>query len=135
MGMLKGLGGAVLWILSLVLTLVALLLCVTIILLPVGIPLLGYARRLFTLSLKLMLPRAVTHPMKTADDAVEKRRRWMKKDAADTGHEVKQLGRRGGEKAKNATQKATKKARKTAKRARKKAGKKTGKTRKRLPFG
>jgi hypothetical protein len=48
-----------LWIGSLLLTLVAVILCVTVILLPVGIPLLGYARRMFTLSLRLMLPRAV----------------------------------------------------------------------------
>lgn len=33
------------------------------ILLPLGFPLLGYARRPFTLSLKLMVPRAVSHPI------------------------------------------------------------------------
>jgi len=60
--LLRGLGGAVLWIVSLLLCLVAAALCVTIILLPVGLPLLGYARRLFTLSLKMMFPRAVARP-------------------------------------------------------------------------
>jgi hypothetical protein len=58
--LLRGLAGALLWIVSLLLFLVAAVLCVTIILLPLGLPLLGYARRLFTLSLKMMLPRAAT---------------------------------------------------------------------------
>lgn len=57
MVLLRGLAGALLWIASLLLVLIAAVLCVTILLLPVGLPLLGYARRLFTLSLKLMLPR------------------------------------------------------------------------------
>jgi hypothetical protein len=61
MRLLRGLGGALLWIVSLLLVLVGAILCVTVILLPVGIPLLGYARRMFTASLKLMSPRAVHH--------------------------------------------------------------------------
>lgn len=56
MGLLRGLAGALLWIVSLLLVLVAAILCATILLLPLGLPLLGYARRLFTLSLKLMVP-------------------------------------------------------------------------------
>jgi hypothetical protein len=43
---------------------VSLLLCVTIILLPLGIPLLRLARTLFTKSVRLMMPRAVAHPVK-----------------------------------------------------------------------
>jgi hypothetical protein len=62
MGVLRGLAGALLWIASLLLVLVAAVLCVTVLLLPVGLPLLGYARRLFTLSLKLMLPRRKSGP-------------------------------------------------------------------------
>jgi hypothetical protein len=57
MRLLRGLGGLLLWLIAAVLGLVAVILCVTVILLPVGIPLLGYARRLFALSIKLMLPR------------------------------------------------------------------------------
>ncbi len=56
--LLRGLAGALLWILSALLGLVAVILCITVLLLPLGLPLLGYARRLFTLSLRLMLPRA-----------------------------------------------------------------------------
>ncbi|HET6877652.1 MAG TPA: hypothetical protein VFH38_09000 [Jatrophihabitans sp.] len=57
MRLLRGLAGALLWIVALVLGLVAGILCITLILLPLGLPLLGYARRLFTLSLRLMFPR------------------------------------------------------------------------------
>jgi hypothetical protein len=58
MRLLRGLAGALLWIVALLLAIVALVLCVTVILLPLGLPLLGYARRLFTLSLRLMFPRS-----------------------------------------------------------------------------
>jgi hypothetical protein len=61
MRLLRGLAGALLWIVSLLLVLVGAILCVTVILIPLGIPLIGYARRMFTFSVKLMLPRAVTH--------------------------------------------------------------------------
>ena len=49
MRLLRGLLGAVLWILAALLGLVGFVLCVTVILLPLGIPLLGVARRLLTL--------------------------------------------------------------------------------------
>jgi len=79
--------------------LVAVILCVTLILIPLGIPLMGYARRTFTLSLKLMLPRAVTHPVDTADKAMTKRgrkaRKRAKKEAAATAKDAGRLGRRG----------------------------------------
>jgi hypothetical protein len=58
MNLLRGLAGALLWIAALLLAIVALVLCVTVILLPLGLPLLGYARRLFTQSLRLMFPRS-----------------------------------------------------------------------------
>jgi len=64
MRVLRGLLGALLWILAGLLGLVALLLCVTIILLPLGIPLLRLARSLFGTSVRLMMPRAVAHPVK-----------------------------------------------------------------------
>jgi hypothetical protein len=93
MRLLRGLGGALLWILSALLALVAVILCVTVILLPVGIPLLGYARRMFTTSLKLILPRAVSHPIETADEAVAKRGRKARKSAAKT---TKRAGKKAG---------------------------------------
>lgn len=57
MRLLRGLAGALLWLAALLLVVVAAILCVTLILLPLGLPLLGYARRLFRLSLRLMFPR------------------------------------------------------------------------------
>ena len=58
MSLLRGLAGALLWVGALLLAIVAVVLCVTILLIPLGLPLLNYARRLFTLSLKLMLPHS-----------------------------------------------------------------------------
>ena len=99
MRLLRGLAGVLLWVVSLLLMLVAVILCVTLILIPLGIPLMGYARRTFTLSLKLMLPRAVTHPVDTADKAMAKRgrkaRKRAQKEAAATAKDAGRLSRRG----------------------------------------
>jgi hypothetical protein len=61
--LLRGLVGAVAWLLAAVLALVSLLLCVTLILLPLGIPLLGVARRLFGFGVRMMTSRKVSHPV------------------------------------------------------------------------
>ena len=79
MRVLRGLGGAVLWIVASVVGLLAVVLCVTVILLPLGLPLLAQARRMFTTSVRLMLPPAMAHPVKTMD----KKSRKKKDDAAD----------------------------------------------------
>jgi hypothetical protein len=63
MRLLRGLFGALLWILAAVLGLVGLVLSVTVILLPLGIPVMGLAGRLFTHAVKLMLPRSLAHPI------------------------------------------------------------------------
>jgi hypothetical protein len=60
---LRALVGSLLWILAGVVGLVGALLCVTVILLPVGIPLLLLARRLFRYSMVFFLPRTVRHPV------------------------------------------------------------------------
>ena len=99
MRILRGLLGALLWIPAALLGLVGLVLCVTIILLPVGIPVLGLACRLFRHSVQVMLPRAVSHPFKEAT-----------KKGEDAGSAVTDT-------AKGATKKAKKKVRnKTTKR-------------------
>jgi hypothetical protein len=64
MRVLRGLGGSLLWILASVLGLVGVLLCVTLLLLPVGLVVLRVARKLYTRSVALMLPPAVSHPVK-----------------------------------------------------------------------
>ena len=70
MRILRGLGGTVLWLLACVVGLLAVVLCVTVLLLPVGIPLLGVARRMFGQATRLMLPKAVAHPVKSAKGSV-----------------------------------------------------------------
>jgi hypothetical protein len=69
MRVLRGMGGVLLWILASVVCLVALILCATILLLPLGIPLLMLGRRMFGLSMRLLLPRSARHPLATAKDA------------------------------------------------------------------
>lgn len=81
MRLLRGLAGALLWVVSALLALVAVILCVTVILLPVGLPLLGYARRLFTLSLKLMVPHVGSRRAETEGTSTRKRGRKAKRDA------------------------------------------------------
>src|SRR4051795_12128482 len=97
MGLLRGLAGVLLWVVSLLVILVGVILCVTVILLPLGIPLIGYARRMFTMSVKLMLPRAAAHPIKTTQKTMDKRGRKARKRAGRhaeaTKHELKDLGR------------------------------------------
>jgi hypothetical protein len=63
MRILRALVGSVLWILAGVLGLVGVLLCVTLILLPLGIPVLMLARKLFAYAMTLMIPRQVRHPV------------------------------------------------------------------------
>jgi len=65
MRLLRWLSGALLWILAAVLGLVGVLLCVTVILLPVGIPVMKLAGDLFARSVRLLLPRALAHPIDT----------------------------------------------------------------------
>jgi uncharacterized membrane protein len=61
--LLRGLLAVLVWLLALVLLLVAVLLCATLILLPLGIPLLRYALRLFGGGVRLTTSRKVTHPV------------------------------------------------------------------------
>jgi hypothetical protein len=76
MRILRALVGSVLWILAGVLGLVGVLLCVTLILLPLGIPVLMLARKLFAYAMALMLPREVRHPV---DELGKSARRGVKK--------------------------------------------------------
>ena len=108
MRLLRALAGSLLWILSGVLGLVGVLLCVTVILLPLGIPLLALARRLFRYSMAFFLPRAVRHPAQE----LGKSARSSVKGAADGAADLT--------------------SRKTRKRARKKAGKTAKKARKKV---
>ena len=98
MRVLRGLAGVVLWLLAAVVGLLGALLSVTVVLLPVGIPLLLLARKLFTRSVQLLLPRKVAHPVQELGKKAGKR-----KDAAmDAGGDALDQVGRAGRKAKRA---------------------------------
>lgn len=106
MRVLRALLGSVLWILAGVVGLVGALLCVTLILLPVGIPLLFLARKLFKYSMTLFLPRVVRHPAQE----MGRRSRRGAQDAADavtpsrkTLKHARKRGRKLGRKARKQT--------------------------------
>jgi hypothetical protein len=87
MRLLRGLLGALLWIVAALLGLVGFVLCVTVILLPLGIPLLAVARRLLTRAVQLMLPRALAHPVGEVTKSAHKK-------AGDIGKTARKLRKR-----------------------------------------
>ena len=93
MQILRGLLGALLWVLAAVLGLVAVILCVTVILLPIGLPLLNLARQLFTSSVQLMLPRAVAHPVKTVERNTRKKAARARRTTREKVEAVKPGGK------------------------------------------
>lgn len=94
MRLIRGLAGAVLWILAALLGLISVVLCVTVILLPLGIPLLGLSRRLFSQAIRLMLPQSVAHPAKGMKKSFGRRRDKAAAALPDAAHEVKKPGRK-----------------------------------------
>ena len=82
MRLLRGLLGALLWIVAAVLGLLGFVLCVTVVLLPLGIPLLVLARRLLTRAVALMLPRSVAHPVDEITKTTKKKARKLRKRVA-----------------------------------------------------
>lgn len=79
MRLLRGLLGALLWIVASVVGLLGVVCCVTLILLPVGFVLLRVAGRSYRHAVALMLPRAVSHP---ADEAAKGSRGWLHRSAS-----------------------------------------------------
>ncbi len=75
MRLLRGLLGALLWILASLLGLVAVILCVTVVLLPLGIPLLMLSRRMFTKAVQLLLRRSMSHPVEELGKSARKKGR------------------------------------------------------------
>jgi hypothetical protein len=102
MRLLRGLLGALLWILASVLGLIGVLLCVTVILLPVGIPLVKLAGSFFVRSMKLMLPPSlahpvdnlVAHPVDNLAMAAKKKRRKVGSAMSDAAHDAAKKGRK-----------------------------------------
>jgi hypothetical protein len=86
---LRWVAASLLWIVGGLLGLLGVLLTATLILAPIGIPLLMTARRLFGTSGRLVVPRAVRHPLDELDRAGSDA-------AADLKRTVRKKGRRGG---------------------------------------
>jgi len=103
MRFLRGVAGALLWLLASVVGLLGVVLCVTIILLPLGIPLFRLTRKLFGEAVRLMMPRALAHPVKES----RRKGRQVTPDPPDVSGTTKKL---------------RKKARKTNKKLKKKVG-------------
>ena len=107
MRLLRGLAGSLLWILAGVVGLLGIVLSATILLLPLGIPLLMLARRLFRYSMTMFLPREVRHPVQE----LGKSARGRTKDAANAVKPAK----KGLKRARKSGKKAGKKGKKFAK--------------------
>lgn len=90
------------------------LLRLTVILLPLGIPLVKLAGRLFSLSVRLMLPRELAHPVHHLKKAADKRVRTMRSNASGAADHAVKEGRTFGTAASNAVGGAAKKGRKVA---------------------
>lgn len=106
MRFVRGMGGALLWVLACVVGLLGAVLSVTVILLPVGVPLLLLARKLFGTATKLLMPRAVSHPVQEAGRSVRKSGRKARKKAPDVSAEdTVKRGRKRLEKATRRTRK------------------------------
>ena len=108
MRLLRGLLGALLWIVAALLGLVGLVMCVTLILLPLGIPILGLSRRLITRAVQLMLPHSLAHPVKES----KKKRKEAGSAVSDLGDTAKDKGEGLGSLVSDSTNKAKKKIRK-----------------------
>lgn len=98
MRLLRGLLGSLLWILAALLGLVGVVLCVTVILLPLGIPLVRFAGRLFSRSVQLMLPSALVHPGGELTKAVDNKGRKFRATASDTASNAAKKGRKAARK-------------------------------------
>src|SRR4051794_7176403 len=116
MRLLRGLGGALLWIVASLVGLVAVVLCVTVILLPLGIPLLMVAKKMFGRSVGLMLPRALSHPI---DEGSKRSKKGGKQVLTKAG----KASKKGRKKVDKFDKSANKKADKFDKRANKKLDK------------
>ena len=91
---LRWIAAGLLWILAGLLGLVGGLLCVTIILLPLGIPILMLARRLFTRSARLVVPKPVKHPVEESGKAFNGRGKSVAEAAKGGTKAVRRHGRK-----------------------------------------
>ncbi|HLN75396.1 MAG TPA: hypothetical protein VK204_00045, partial [Nocardioidaceae bacterium] len=85
-----------------------------------GIPLLMYARRLFTSAVRLMLPPSVAHPVKEMEKTARKKGRKAKSTVPDATSKTAEKGRKAQSAVSDAAGKTAKRTRKVARRQRKK---------------
>ncbi|MBO0892553.1 MAG: hypothetical protein J2P14_16670 [Acidothermales bacterium] len=102
MRILRGIGGAVLWLLAALVGLLGALLSITVVLLPVGIPLLLLAGSMFRRSMALLLPRKVSHPVEQAGKTARREIRRVRKGKDIPGVSRRQV-RKGKRKARRVT--------------------------------
>jgi hypothetical protein len=114
MKILRWLGAGLIAIVAGVLALVGLILCVTLVLAPLGIPILMLARRVFALAGRMVVPRALRHPIDELDRSGEEKTAKLKRKAKDGA-------RSGADQAQSAGKSATKRGKKVAKRGKKAA--------------
>jgi hypothetical protein len=88
------LAGALLWILAAVVGLVGVLLSVTLVLLPVGIPLILLARKMFSQAVLLLMPPKVAHPIKELGKSSKRKKDAAKDAGADVVKKARKMGRR-----------------------------------------
>src|SRR5690349_20243280 len=109
MWLLRGLGASLLWILAGVVGLVGIILSATLILLPVGIPLVMLAKKIFGYSMVLLVPGKVRHPVASVEDSVQSgTKRLFKRSKASPANPAR-LGK------KSTTKRLKKKAKKAKK--------------------
>jgi hypothetical protein len=119
---LRALAGAVMWILAAVLGLIGVLLCVTVIVLPLAIPLVKLAGRLFSRSVQLMLPRALSHPVDQLTKGADNKARTTRTAASGAAGHAAKKSRKVGAAASDTVGHAAKKGRKVVRKQAKESG-------------
>jgi hypothetical protein len=109
MWLLRGLGASLLWILAGVVGLVGIILSATLILLPVGIPLVMLAKKIFGYSMVLLVPGKVRHPVSSMEDSVKSGSKGLFKRSKASAANPARLGK------KSTTKRLKKKAKKAKK--------------------
>jgi hypothetical protein len=125
MRVLRWLGAGLVATVGGLLGLVGVVLCVTVILLPLGIPVIMLARRMFGLATGMVVPRAVRHPVKELDRRGSKAGKRTRAATGDAAKDATRAGRRAARKG-GATLKEAAPGKKDVRKLRRKVEKKTG---------
>ncbi|WP_322937968.1 hypothetical protein [Nocardioides bizhenqiangii] len=96
MKLLRALVGSLLWVLAGILGLVGVVLCATLILLPVGIPVLMLARKLFAYSMVFFVPRKVRHPVEELGKSARSKGSDAVESVKDTDVDLSPARKRAG---------------------------------------